>query len=266
MHEVRLEIERYTIESNENMGWYKDKLEESNSKSNKLGISLDAIKEKSEKEIKTLQEKSETLNTQVQQYQTQIRRSSDNSLGELQISKARIEALTTENKNLKNSIEKRQTQLDNLKVEQQTSIEKYEKKVEDSMESIKDKDTNFNKLKAKYDHDIAVLNEKSKYNESKYSEVHISQQELQIKYEDLLKNGKSSEEMQIIKEKLDKSQADYQKSREKIEELTIKINTSESNLSKCELEYDSKLKRLEEKLSDSQNLKAEVDKTYKEQI
>lgn len=38
--------------------------------------------------------------------------------------------------------------------------------------------------------------------------------------------------MLIIKEKLDKSQTDYQKSREKIEELTIKLNTSESNLSK----------------------------------
>jgi hypothetical protein len=46
-----------------------------------------------------------------------MKRSTDNSSGELQICKARIEALTTENKNLKNSIEKRQIQLDNLKIE-----------------------------------------------------------------------------------------------------------------------------------------------------
>jgi len=61
----------------------------------------------------------------------QLKRSSDNSLGELQISKARIEALTTENKNLKNSIEKRQAQIDNLKNEHQTQSEKMEKKIED---------------------------------------------------------------------------------------------------------------------------------------
>jgi len=53
-----------------------------------------------------------------------------------------------------------------------------------------------------------VLSEKSKYNESKYTETQGSLTELQNKYEDLLKNGKSSEEMQIIKEKLDKSQSD----------------------------------------------------------
>lgn len=67
--------------------------------------------------------------------------------------------------------------------------------------------------------------------------------------------------MQIIKEKLDKSQSDYQKSREKIEELTIKLNSSESNLSKQELEYEAKVKRLEEKLQDAINLKSESEKT-----
>lgn len=59
----------------------------------------------------------ESLNSQVQKYEVQMKRSTDNSSGELQICKARIEALTTENKNLKNSIEKRQIQLDNLKIE-----------------------------------------------------------------------------------------------------------------------------------------------------
>lgn len=90
--------------------------------------------------------------------------------------------------------------------------------------------------------------------------------ETQARYEELLKNGKSSEEMLIIKEKLDKVQTDYQKSREKIEYLTIQLNTSESNLSKYELEYEAKVKRLEEKLSDSQGLKLETEKTYKEQV
>lgn len=59
----------------------------------------------------------------------------------MQISKARIEALTTENKNLKNSIEKRQIQLDNLKSENQNQNDKLEKKLEDLNESIKEKDS-----------------------------------------------------------------------------------------------------------------------------
>lgn len=131
MNEVKLEIERYTLDSNENIGWYKDKLEEAKSISFKLEIDLRTNEEKAQQEIKNYSEKVETLNSQVQQFQVQLKRSSDNSLGELQISKARIEALTTENKNLKNSIEKRQVALDGLKTEQQTQCEKYEKKIEE---------------------------------------------------------------------------------------------------------------------------------------
>lgn len=96
-----------------------------------MEIDLRTNKETTEQEIKNYAEKVETLNNQVQQYQVQIKRSTDNSTGELQISKARIEALTTENKNLKNSIEKRQIQLDNLKSEHQNQNDKLEKKIED---------------------------------------------------------------------------------------------------------------------------------------
>jgi len=52
MNEVKLEIERYTVEFNENIGWYKDKLEEAKNVSFKLEIDLRTNEEKSQQEIK----------------------------------------------------------------------------------------------------------------------------------------------------------------------------------------------------------------------
>jgi hypothetical protein len=69
-----------------------------------------------------------------------------------------------------------------------------------------------------------------------------------------------------MKVKMEKSQQDYGRSREKLEELTIQLNSSDISITKLEMEYSAKIKRLEEKPADTGSQKLEADKTYKDQI
>lgn len=121
-------------------------------------------------------------------------------------------------------------------------------------------------MSAKYDYDLAILNEKTKYTVKKLEDLNSTYNDLQIRQEDFLRNGKSNEETNLLKERYETLQKNYSKTKDKLDDNIIKLNQSESKLSKSELEQNAEIKRLHDKNTDLTKSNDELKTTYKLQI
>jgi len=131
---------------------------------------------------------------------------------------------------------------------------------------MKNKDDEISKNKAKYDYDLAILNEKAKYSETKIHEINSSYEELQKRYEEFIKSSKTSEETNLLKDKLNRTLKDYNNLKEKIDNYIYQINSLESEKQKILYEKDNEINKLNDKLNDSINTNKDNEKKLKIKI
>jgi len=81
------------------------------------------------------------LRNQLQNTQLQLTRKQEDSGHDALLNANKIESLTNENSNLKQSLDKKSKTNESLKTENATLIDKFTKKVEETNENIKIKDT-----------------------------------------------------------------------------------------------------------------------------
>jgi len=174
MTEVKNEIERYTHESSEEIHALTAELDDLK---NKHSVLLKENESKGKTQLEQEKKRADEISEkdhELKNLQNTLKRIKEEQNSEQMLNQSKIDSLINENTNLKTTLEKKTKSLEHYKSESKANEEKLQALSEEAQAQYKAKDDALNKLNAKFDYEVAILNEKAKYSDMKYAEMQQS--------------------------------------------------------------------------------------------